>query len=144
MNPWAILGAVAITLLAYLGGRYEGGKLAEAAQLRDEQVAEAVYAKALKATATEIAKLEIKHVTYQSRIERETREVPVYRSVGCNHTDDGLRILNAALTNGAEPAGDRKLPGEPGETRRPELWRNGREAGAGGGDLLQVPNRGHD
>ena len=147
-SPWAILGAVvtafALLIGGYTYGRHDGKTLAEAAQLREERIATLTYEKAQKATAEEIAKLEIKHVTYQTRIERETREVPVYRSADCNHTDDGLRIINAALTNGAIAPGDSKLSEVLGSVGRPELRSNVGEAGEGGGDLLQVPRSGGD
>ena len=119
--PVSILGAEykwAILLLALAGsyawGRHDGGALAVAAETREAVIAAAATAAAQKATAEEIAKLEVKHVTVQRRIERETREVPVYRD--CRHSPDGLRAINDALENRAVPPGDRELPAHAGGT----------------------------
>lgn len=96
----------------YVYGRHDGQKLALADELRDAEVARMAIDAAQRGAAQEIAKLEIKHVTVQQKIERETHEVPVYRD--CRHSPDGLLGLNALLENRAEPAGDRELPGNAG------------------------------
>jgi hypothetical protein len=107
---WA---AVLVVLGAcYAWGRHDGAALAEADVLRENAMIERVTAAGQVGAAAAIAKLEIKHVTLQQRIERETREVPVYRD--CRHSSDGLRSLNDALGNRAITAGDGQLPGNTG------------------------------
>lgn len=96
----------------YVWGRHDGAALEAAASLRETAVAERAIAAAQEGAAKEIAKLEIKHVTLQQRIERETREIPVYRD--CRHSADGLQQLNAALENRSVPADRGKLPGNAG------------------------------
>lgn len=110
LNAWAAVAGVLLIAAGYGAGRYDGARLNEAGQLRDEHVAQVAYEAAQSATATEIQKLEIRHVTIKQRVERETREVPVYRD--CRHSDAGLRAVNAALANAPLPAGDRQLPGD--------------------------------
>lgn len=142
MNPWIALACCALFASAYFAGRHDGASLSEAAQVREEKIAKLAYDKAMEAAASAISKLEIKHVTYRQKIEREVKEVPVYRSVECQHTPDGLRILNAALTNGAEPAGDRQLSAKPGDAVGLKFRRDDGEAGRGLRDLFQVPGSG--
>lgn len=107
INPWLILGAITAIVGAYFYGRHDGGEMADAQRLRDEQVARQVFAQAQTAAAGEIAKIKVRNVTVQQTLEREIHEKPVYRD--CKHSPDGLRSLNAALT-GAEPADGGQLP----------------------------------
>lgn len=113
--PYRLAGLLLIGLALFAGGWKLGVDHVEAQQLHDERLVNDAVNAAQKGAATEIAKLEIKHVTLQSRIERETREVPVYRD--CHHSPDGLLNLNAALTN-AQPPGAGELPGDAGAATR--------------------------
>lgn len=107
---WLLL--VAALVGSYGWGRHDGAALMEAACNRGiERVTQAVAAAQTK-TAEDISKMEVKHVTVQRRIERTTREVPVYRD--CRHSADGLRALNDALANRADAVGDRELPRDAG------------------------------
>lgn len=142
MNPWVALVCCALIACSYLAGRHGGEKITEASALRDEKIAQQVYDKAMEATSKAISKLEVKHVTYKQKIEREIKEVPVYRSLECQHTPDGLRIINSALTNGAEPAGDRQLPTLPRSVDGLKFRGNNGETGRGVGDLLSLPGSG--
>ncbi len=116
MNPWLILGAIIAWGGAYAWGRNDGADLVRAEQSRAERLVLKVREEAQLGAAAEIAKLEIKHVTLTQYLQKETRIEPVY--LECRHTPDGLRVLNAALTNRPIPAGDRQLPRDPG--RAPE------------------------
>nr|MBL8412726.1 hypothetical protein [Dechloromonas sp.] len=116
--PLTVLAAEykwAVLLLALAGsyawGRADGRALADAESLRAEQIADAALESARRGAAEEIAKLEVKHVTVQRRIERETREVPVYRD--CRHPPGVLRALDDALENRPGAAGDRELSAQP-------------------------------
>ena len=100
----------------YVWGRHDGSTMASAASLREAQIVEQAITAAQAGAAREIAKLEIKHVTLQQRIERETREVPVYRD--CRHSPAGLQSLNDALDPRPIATGDRQLPGEAGTGAR--------------------------
>ncbi|MBS1143355.1 MAG: hypothetical protein H6R14_761 [Proteobacteria bacterium] len=111
---WLVL--VAALVGCYSWGRHDGRALQEASQLRDAALVDKAIAAAQEGAAKEIAKLEIKHVTLQQRIERETREVPVYRD--CRHSPDGLQQLNAALENRAVAPDGGKLPGNTGSVTR--------------------------
>ena len=114
MNPWLILAAVIAWGGAYFWGRNDGADLVRAEQSRAEHLVLKVREEAQLGAAAEIAKLEIKHVTLTQHLQKETRIEPVY--LDCRHTPDGLRVLNAALTNRPVTAGDRQLPGDAGRT----------------------------
>ena len=108
-SPWLIV-AILLLLGSATGGGYVKGRSDEKAtqttkELLIKETAEAVQL----ATAKEIQKVEIKHVTIKRQIEREIREKPVYSA--CAHSPDGLRLANQALTNG-KPAGNSQLSGE--------------------------------
>lgn len=111
MNPWLILAAVIAWGGAYFWGRQDGADIVRAEQSRAERLVLKAREEAQLGVAAEIAKLEIKHVTLTQTLQKETRIEPVY--LECRHTPDGLRVLNAALTNRPVPAGDRQLPGDP-------------------------------
>ena len=96
----------------YAWGRHDGAALTEADVLRENALVEKAMSASQAGAAAAIAKLEIKHVTLQQKIERETREVPVYRD--CRHSHGGLRSLNYALANRSGTAGDGQLPGDAG------------------------------
>lgn len=96
----------------YVWGRHDGSALAEAGVLRENALVEKAIEASQSGAAAAIAKLEIKHVTLQQKIERETREVPVYRD--CRHSPDGLRSLNEALGNRADAPGGRQLSDDAG------------------------------
>lgn len=106
-NPMLILAAVLALIGAYFYGRHDGGEIAEAQRLRDEQVARQVFDQAQAAAAQEIAKIKVRNTTVQQTLEKEIHEKPVYRD--CHHSPDGLRSINAALA-GSEPAGGGELP----------------------------------
>jgi len=106
-NPMLILAAVLALIGAYFYGRHDGGEIAAAQRLRDEQVARQVFDQAQAAAAQEIAKIKVRNTTVQQTLEREIHEKPVYRD--CHHSADGLRSINAALA-GTEPANGVKLP----------------------------------
>lgn len=86
----------------------QGVDSCEAASARDERVARVAYEKGQEGAAAAIAKLEIKNVTIKQRVERETREVPVYRD--CRHSPGGMLGVNQALSGKPVSPGDSKLP----------------------------------
>ena len=65
------------------------------------------FNKAMEITAKEIAKIEVKNVTIKQQMDTVVRENVVYRD--CQHTPDGLRLVNEALSG--KPTSDSKLPG---------------------------------
>lgn len=110
MNPYLVIAA----LLAVLGAGAAGFKLGadheQASQAReDQQVAKAVDAANATAAAA-IAKLRPKYTTIQAKVQNEVQKVPVYLSSGCDHSDNGLRLVNEALSGYAKPVGGLKLP----------------------------------
>ena len=107
ISPWLLLAALLTILGAFTGGYVKGrsdanSNCSEARML----ILEAAQA-AQKAAAQEIAKIEIRHTTIRQKVQREVLEKPVYRT--CNHSPDGLRLVNQALSNGANGADDLKL-----------------------------------
>ena len=86
----------------------QGVASCEAATARDERVARVAYDKGQEGAAAAIAKLEIKNVTIKQRVERETREVPVYRD--CRHSPGGMLGVNQALSGKPVSTGNSELP----------------------------------
>ena len=115
INPWMILAALAAIAGAYFYGRHDGGEIAEAQRLRDEQVARQVFDQAQAAAAGEIGKIKVRHTTITNEVQREIHKEPVYRD--CRNTDVGMRGINAALA-GAQPADRGELP-DPDAAGRP-------------------------
>jgi hypothetical protein len=104
VNPWPIVAAAVV----FLGGFGIGWKAQSDHRDALELAAKQGRDEALEAAAKEIAKIEVKQITINRKLEREVRENVVYRD--CRHTPDAVRLLNNALQNRAEPAGDGKLP----------------------------------
>lgn len=102
LNPWVILGAVVLLGATNAASYWRGGvnkeHAMEAASAREERLANTVYNKALSATAKEISKIEVRHVTINRKLEKEVRTNQVY--LDCVHTDAGLGLLNDALSGG--------------------------------------------
>lgn len=65
-------------------------------QVEIKQAIEETRDKAQQGAAIEIAKIKIERTTVQGKLTTVVRESPVY--VDCKHTDDGLRLINQALT----------------------------------------------
>lgn len=114
LNPWVLLAALLVlggtNAFSYWRGGVNKQHAMESAAAREQRVADKVYNAALSATAQEIAKIEVKHVTINRKLEKEVRTERVYAE--CQHTDAGFRLLNDALTNRAanEPAGGGGVP----------------------------------
>ena len=104
VNPYVALGAVLLLAGAYGWGRYDGRSIEIASQARTEKAIHAAAEASQLAAAAEIAKIEIRNVTIRQKAETITREVPVYRD--CQHSDDGLQLVNEALAP-PKPASNR-------------------------------------
>jgi hypothetical protein len=99
-----MLGSYAVVWTrAYSAG--ESHQIAEQKKIDDLVVR--VKDEAMQGAATEIAKITVKNTTIMGRVQREIQTNTVYRE--CEHTVDGLRYVNDALTNGrgtgAAPSG---------------------------------------
>ena len=103
---WLIVGLA--ILVSYIAGRSDGRDLQKADILEIQAKAENVEAAVQVSVAKALSTVEIKHVTIKQLLEKETRVVPVHND--CKHTVDGLRAVNAALTNKAVSSGDSELP----------------------------------
>lgn len=90
----------------YLGQRTE-----LASQLEQDKKAEALVAKISEANAHAIAKIRPVYKTVQGKVETQIRENTIYRD--CEHTPDGLRLVNEALTlgNSGVQAGHNSIAG---------------------------------
>jgi hypothetical protein len=88
---------------------YEAGRNAVIAeQAVVQQAIQDTRELAMQAAAEAISKIEVRNVTIRQQAETLTREVPVYRD--CRNTDDGLRLINEALTGiAAQPPGSGSL-----------------------------------
>jgi glutamine synthetase len=107
VNPYLIIAAMVSFFLAGAGGFKLGIDHEKAGQARDEQRIESAKQAMAEAAAEAISKIKVVNTTVQNEVQREIRTNTVYAD--CKHSDDGLRLLNNAITNGGS-AGDSKLP----------------------------------
>lgn len=107
MNPYAILGAVLLSMAAlggaYYQGRQDGAASITAAQAKDDD-------KAQTGAGNAVAEAKEQSVKIVTKIKTITREVPVYRAAECEHDVRVYDDLNRALRG----AGEGVVPGEPG------------------------------
>ncbi len=113
-QPYAYFAIAAILATAlgasYLKGR-EDGRDSEQAQLaREASLVAVTRAVALRSAAEAIAQIQVTHSTIRQAVEREIVEKPVYRD-GCVHSDNVMRLINAAIAGTNVAAADRELPG---------------------------------
>lgn len=108
MNPYLIIGALIAAAGAFFYGMDVGEDRAIAKQKSTQELVDAVYDKAQKGAADEIAKIKPKNVTIRQELEREIQTNTVYRD--CRVPAGGVRLANEALTGRPEPAGGLKLP----------------------------------
>ena len=115
MNPYALLAWVLAWGLSVAGAArwaYGAGQDSEvAAKARDEHVARVATEAATLASAHAISKIEVKHVTLRSALEREIQTREVFRD--CRSGPDALRLLNAGpgvTAPAASAAGGGQLP----------------------------------
>lgn len=105
MNPYVLLGGVLAAIVAigsaYLQGRSDGLDKCEAAQARDERVAQIATAAAADAAASAISRIEVKHATIRQTLEREVIEKPVFRD--CRSGPAAVSVFNSSI-DPAQPA----------------------------------------
>lgn len=113
MSPVRLYEALALLVAfllmlgaAALKGYHMGEASVEARYQAKEIAAQESEDRALKAAAEALRTMAPAQARVIERITHETTQ-PVY--VGCRNTVDGLRDINAALTN-SEPAGDQPMP----------------------------------
>lgn len=110
-SPYVLLASVCAVLIA-IGGAFgygvHVGKDSEiAAQARAADAETRAMNAAAVAIANGIADIQVKQVTIRQEVEHDVRTNTIYRE--CHHSVDGLRDLNAALTN-TVPAGGGGVP----------------------------------
>lgn len=97
-NPYLILALVLAFSTATGGAFFYGvGVGKDSEKTRYFELTESVRQTreaALEVTAKAIAGIEVKHTTIRQELTREILEKPVYRD--CRHTDDAMRLRNAA------------------------------------------------
>jgi len=96
MNPYITIAA----LLAFMGAGWGGFRLGvdheQAAQARTLQLVTTAVDAANQASAKAISQIKINNTTIKQEVEHETRTHTIYAS--CHHSDSGLQLVNAALT----------------------------------------------
>lgn len=113
MIGWQAIVAALIVAAAFASGWKVNEWRNDASDLKAQQAAEKGAAAATTAAVDAIKGIEVRYVPIKTKAEVITREVPVYRD--CLHTDDGLRVVNEALTGQPAPAGDPpRVPGPDG------------------------------
>jgi hypothetical protein len=116
MNPYAALALVLAWGASVAGAAhwaYGAGKDAElATQAREAHMAQVATDAAANAAAHAISKIDVKHVTIRSALEREIQTREVFRD--CRSGPDAVRLLNSApgiaKAASAPAAGSVELP----------------------------------
>lgn len=112
MNPYLI-----IALLVAWGSSLAGTGWVAFGMGQDAEIAgQAKINKAITETreaaqqgaANAIAKIEVKNVTINRKLETEVREKPVFRD--CHSGPDSVRLYNSGIPGYAEPAGGGVVP----------------------------------
>lgn len=111
INPYAALALVLAWGASVAGAAhwaYGAGKDSElATQAREERAVQVATDAAAQAAAQAIAKIEVKHVTVRSALEREIQTREVFRD--CRSGADAVRLLNT--TPGVAKAASAPAPG---------------------------------
>ena len=139
MNAYLIAALLALAGVgvAYLKGRQDGQELEKGQQAQVELAVVQTRKAALDATAEAIAKIETRTTIVRQQLGTVTRENVVYRD--CQHTPDGLRLLNSILTggNGAESPSAEPVS-RADSAPRSELRSNDGQAGGSSNPVSQV------
>jgi hypothetical protein len=111
-NPY-VLGAIILAYLASVGAAgYKGYQMGEDHVIAENAKLVSVEVRtrdaALAVTGEAISQIKVNNVTVRQKAETITRERVVYSD--CKHDDDGLRLINEALTGQTQPAPAGKLP----------------------------------
>lgn len=128
------LTIVAALVASYFAGRWDGTRLAEAAQANKEALVREAADSMAQVAAKAIAGIRVQHTTLTQEVQREVLERTVYRD--CVHSAEQLQRINAAITGRREPEG----PGPGGVPRAdaaagPIVRRDDAEADRGGRPL---------
>lgn len=102
--PWQLIAGAVLCALAFGSGWKVNQWRNDSADAKATAAIEKAATAATDAAVEAIKGIEVKYVTIKQRAETVTREVPVYRD--CMHTDDGLRVVNQALSAGPQPPAD--------------------------------------
>lgn len=105
LNPWVLLGILALSGSAYGVGQYHGRGIEKGKQAEKTAIIEDVRNAAMQSAALAISEIKIENTTVRQELEREIRTVVDYSQ--CRNSPDGMSAINRALR--AEPAGDSKL-----------------------------------
>jgi hypothetical protein len=109
MISWQLIAGAILTALAFASGWQVSDWRNKAAQKKADEVEQRATTAATDAAVKAIQGIEVKYVTIKQKAETITREVPIYRD--CMHTDDGLRVVNEALTGNAAAGDPTVMPG---------------------------------
>lgn len=121
-NPWVLVAAGLVLAASHGAVAWKSYSLGQdsvyAEKYKLEEVERRVTEAATAASAKEISKIEVKHVTIRQRLDREIIKEPVYTD--CRHSPDGMRAVNDALRppGATEPPRDGRVPGPDGADRR--------------------------
>lgn len=101
-----VLAFVLILASAGIKGYHMGQAASDAKHQAAQEAGRQAQDKALQAAAEALRTMAPAQAKIIERVTHETTTVPVYRD--CRNTADGMRDINAALTN-SEPAGDQPV-----------------------------------
>lgn len=119
LNPWVLLGLV-VAWCASVGGAFfygqgigRDGEIAGQAKIK--QAIEDTREQAQQGAAQAIARIEVKNVTINRKLETVVRENPVFRD--CRSGADSMRLFNSGIPGYTEPAGGGIVPAKDATAR---------------------------
>lgn len=107
LTPWLVAGIFLAAIAGAGVGYYAGIDHAQARDAREEQLLQQAVATASQEAGRAIAQIRVNHTTIKQELEREIHKQTVY--LGCQHSPDGLRLVNEALSGAVRP-GAGQLP----------------------------------
>jgi hypothetical protein len=112
MNPYLILAGVVMWIASvtagFVYGKHVEADHKDAMAAREQQVAQVASQAAAASAAEAISQIKVVNTTIQAKVMHEIETHTVYRD--CEHTPDGLRYVNAALTGSRQVPPDLVMP----------------------------------
>jgi len=119
MNPYVLLAAGIFWVASVAGAGWYGigvGRDGEiAGQAKINQAINDTKEQAQQGAAAAIAKIEVKNVTINRKLETEVREKPVFRD--CRSGHDSMQLYNSGIPGYTEPPGSGVVPAPPTPAR---------------------------
>lgn len=108
MALYALLGGLLVSVATFFYGINVGVDREVSKRVSQEQIVRDTREAAQQGAADAIAKINVKNVTINRKLETEVRDKLVFRD--CRSGDVGVRLYNSAISDGAVALGGGVLP----------------------------------